>query len=222
MCQRLVGPLVGSDDHGRAKTCALALSHFLGKDIVSVEEIIRQYRACSTSDSCDESPTDQACLESLLCNLLKWMGRADFGSIAGQLISRLLDGAQDIDTAQSEDGSPKDTPLWADVLERATRDLNIDVATLRVHLLPMLLKRGASDYYRFMNSLGLREWLGVTRPENKLREYTQEALLCASLQAAKALDMVREFSQVDIVVEGGVLYIPTRSVAGLLQRTSPT
>ena len=214
----LIGPLLNTDDHSRAKTCALALAHFLGKGVISIDNVIQQYRAFLEAAPKASRLSDEECLENLLCHLFSWMGRADFGSIVGQLVSNILDKVDDPGQYQHSASEPAGSPIWTSALKRATSDQSIDVATLRVHLLPMLFKRGSDDYCAFLKTIGLQ----TISSTGEAKDHSTFDLLCASLQAGSALGMLMESDGREICFDEGVVHVPTRQIARLLQRTSPT
>ncbi|KAK4898386.1 hypothetical protein LTR27_003982 [Elasticomyces elasticus] len=219
-CIKLLEPLVAGHDHGRAKICALAMTHFVSKGVFTVDHVVRQHTLILPSSGKLDEVVNHADLEGVLYVLFQWVGRADFGSTIGQLVSVLLDGVQESTQIQQSDG----LPLWAFPLRRALQADSIDVATLRAHLLPTLLKRSSSDYFHFLTSIGFRSFFDLEEVHGAEHTGTaaQTQLLCASVQVGKDSGMLCETEVRYMYQEDGVVYLPIRNIAHLLHRESST
>ncbi|KAK5726895.1 hypothetical protein LTR15_002785 [Elasticomyces elasticus] len=219
-CTKLLEALVAGHDHGRAKICALAMTHFVSKGLFTVDDVVRQHTLVLLLNEKLDDKVEHADLEGVLYVLFQWVGRADFGSTIGQLVSVLLDGVQESTQVQQND----EPPLWASPLRRALQADSIDVATLRAHLLPTLLKRSSSDYFHFLESIGFRSFFDldqIQRAEHTITA-TQTQLLCASVQVGKDSGMLCETEARCMYQENGVVYLPIRNIAQLLHRESST
>ncbi|KAK3638572.1 hypothetical protein LTR22_017756 [Elasticomyces elasticus] len=219
-CVKLLEPLVAGHDHGRAKICALAMTHFVSKGVFTVDDVVHQHTLVLPSSEKLDEVVNHADLGGVLYVLFQWVGRADFGSTIGQLVSVLLDGVQESTLVQQSEG----LPLWASPLRRALQADSIDVATLRAHLLPTLLKRSSSDYFQFLDSIGFRSYFNLDRIDGveHIATATQTQLLCASVQVGKDSGMLRETEARCMYQENGVVYLPIRNIAQLLHRESST
>ncbi|KAK3632475.1 hypothetical protein LTR56_016357 [Elasticomyces elasticus] len=219
-CVKLLEPLVAGHDHGRAKICALAMTHFVSKGVFTVDDVVRRHTLLLPSSGKLDEVVNHADLEGVLYVLFQWVGRADFGSTIGQLVSVLLDGVQESTQVQQSDR----LPLWAPPLRRALQADSIDVATLRAHLLPTLLKRSSSDYFHFLESIGFRSFFNLDRIDEAEHTgtATQTQLLCASVQVGKDSGMLCETQGRYMYQEDGVVYLPIRNIAHLLHRESST
>ncbi|KAK5745012.1 hypothetical protein LTR17_001763 [Elasticomyces elasticus] len=219
-CVKLLEPLVAGHDHGRAKICALAMTHFVSKVVFTVDGVVRQHTLLLPSSGKLDEVANHADLDGVLYVLFQWVGRADFGSTIGQLVSVLLDGVQQSTQVQQSDR----LPLWAPPLRRALQADSIDVATLRAHLLPTLLKRSSSDYFHFLESIGFRSFFNLDEIDEAEHTgtATQTQLLCASVQVGKDSGMLCETEACYMYRENGVVYLPIRNIARLLHRESST
>ncbi|KAK5698320.1 hypothetical protein LTR17_023762 [Elasticomyces elasticus] len=219
-CIKLLEPLVAGHDDGRAKICALAMTHFVSKGLFTVDHVVRQHTLILPLSGKLDEVVNHADLEGVLYVLFQWVGRADFGSTIGQLVSVLLDGVQESTQVQQSHG----LPLWALPLRRALQADSIDVATLRAHLLPTLLKRSSSDYFHFLKSIGFRSFFDLEEVHGAEHTgtATQMQLLCASVQVGKDSGMLCETEARSMYQEDGVVYLPIRNIAHLLQRESST
>ncbi|KAK1057256.1 hypothetical protein LTR74_014307 [Friedmanniomyces endolithicus] len=221
-CRSMVEPLSRGQDDSRVKTCTLALVHFMSTGVVSLDEVMHQYSAVSSTRSTSHEAVGLAGIEALLGELFRWTGKADFGSTVGQLISIILDGAtHEPVSTQDHESSRSDCSLWSSALRRAIQDDSIDLQTLRVHLLPTLFKRSSPDYYIFLQAIGLRGLLHPRQRSTANGDNLQLRLLCASLQAGKDLGILCEAGSGEIFYQDQTVNLPIRGVARLLHHSVP-
>ncbi|KAK0893887.1 hypothetical protein LTR02_012592 [Friedmanniomyces endolithicus] len=221
-CRSMVEPLSRGQDDSRVKTCTLALVHFMSTGVVSLDEVMHQYSAVSSTRSTSHEAVGLAGIEALLGELFRWTGKADFGSTVGQLISIILDGAtHEPVSTQDHESSRSDCSLWSSALRRAIQDDSIDLQTLRVHLLPTLFKRGSPDYYIFLQAIGLRGLLHPRQRSTANGDNLQLRLLCASLQAGKDLGILCETGSGELFYQDQTVNLPIRGVARLLHHSVP-
>lgn len=213
---RLVATLSSNDDHGRAKIAALALGHLLTKDILSLHLVLE---ANSNEDVKAAGFEAQANLESFLLVLLNWMGKGDFGSTIAQVVSAVLDRSELQDAIEVVATRQQGRVSWSAPLQQAVRSNAIEVASLRVHLLPVLFKRSSADYFTFLQTLGL-ERLSSPRSYGSQSQATDSDLLYASLQAGKDIGMLCETANTDLTQQDGVAFLPLRWIGRLLVRRS--
>ncbi|KAF2862354.1 hypothetical protein K470DRAFT_269010 [Piedraia hortae CBS 480.64] len=121
------------DDPGLAKTSVIFLSHFLTKDLITLDDILAHVRST----------------ERLLLILFNWTVRYDFASAMTQLVLAIL--------KRSNEPVEANLPLWAAPLQKAAEEGITDVLGLRAHLLPALFRRNGEDYFRFIRHLHSRK-----------------------------------------------------------------
>lgn len=220
IAQRPVQVLVASDDQERAKTCALAIGHFLTKDVLSLRTVLEVFGKYDAQVGTEQERP----IVRLLLILFKWMGKGDFGSTISQLVSTILDRYQPHEDEHSQpDG--KDGPVWAAALRNAVRSRTIEVTTLRVHLLPVLFKRSSEDFAAFLWTIGLERLSSQQSDTGVDANATQDKddeLLYASLQAGRDLGLLQETDEPDIRQHDGVIFVPIRWFGRLLVRSSRT
>ncbi|KAH9827697.1 putative death-receptor fusion protein (DUF2428) [Teratosphaeria destructans] len=211
----LVYGVVVGKDQGSVKTCAQALSSFLGKDVVSLQALL-DFMPLSASMSCPPG------VDEFLLVLFKWMSRADFGSTIGQLVSTVLDRSNELknDSINSHSATTG-LPIWSSALKASARTGAVDMPSLRVHLLPVLFRRSASEYMAFLYDLGL-ERLGGNRSNSTSspQGLADTELLYASLQTGKDIGFVQEFDGVGLSCEEDVVYVPLYWIGRLLQQAT--
>ncbi|KAK4546587.1 hypothetical protein LTR36_001804 [Oleoguttula mirabilis] len=218
IARSIIGAFYSRSDHGRAKTCALALGHFLSKDVLPLGMVLEAQSSGDFTLSGAEKT-----VESLLQVLFSWMGKGDFGSTIAQVVSAVLDRSQPSDGLDDAESGGIDEPLWMSALQKAVQSSAIEMASLRVHLLPALFKRSSADYFAFLLGLGLERFsVGHRDPsafETAFSE-TSDDLLYASLQAGKDIGLLCEVEDGDLKQQGGVVSLPVRWIGRLLVRSS--
>ncbi|KAK5111618.1 hypothetical protein LTR85_011796 [Meristemomyces frigidus] len=217
---RIVATLNSRDDHGRAKTSALALGHLLTKGVLTIDVVLEAQQEQSAVSAGLKTRTT---LQDFLLILFGWMSKGDFGSTIAQVVSAVLDRSGvlgEVDNADSRGGI---SPLWTSALTEAAKSNAIEMASLRVHLLPVLFKRSSSDYLAFLQALGLVRVSGgqrdVSTSDAALQVYDQD-LLYASLQAGKDIGMLWETTETMLKQQDDIIYLPVRWVGRLLLKSS--
>ncbi|KAF2767248.1 hypothetical protein EJ03DRAFT_376354 [Teratosphaeria nubilosa] len=210
----MYGVVVG-EDQGYVKTCAQALSSFLGKELVTLQALLH-LMPLSASMSCPPGVDD------FLLVLFKWTSKADFSSTIGQLVSAVLDQSNNL-KAESTNSHSATTrlPIWSSALKASARTGAVDVPSLRVHLLPVLFRRSASEYIAFLYDLGI-ERLGGHRSKSMSppQGFSDTELLYASLQTGKDIGFLQEFDGTELSREEDAVYVPLSWIGRLLQAAS--
>jgi hypothetical protein len=211
----LVQEVVAGEDHGQAKTCALALSSFLTRDAVSLDEVLGPVPLPQAAPGETKSG---AKIQQLLLVLFQWMSKGDFSSTLGQLVAAILEEAASGGGSEDASGSAL---VWIAPLRETARLRTVDVAALRVHLLPTLLKRSTSDFFAFLQDLGLdgigsKLHAGTTGHDSQYE--ADDKLLYAALQAGKEMGVLLETEGGQVRQEGSMLHIPIHSIGPLLQQ----
>lgn len=211
----LIMVLKDSDDPGKAKWCALALSNFLTKDILSIHVLLDAFPMQPTEPGLTQT------LEKLLAILFGWLSKGDFGSTIARVVSVMLDQINQHQGKVSE--SNHDTPIWANALREAAGAHGNNVAKLKTHLFPTLFKRDPHEFLTFLEHLNV----GQLRPKQSdgilgslsKSSTTDRELLFASLRAGKEIGMLYETEEDELRVQDSIVHLPIQWINRLLTWT---
>ena len=215
---RLIEGVCNARDHDRTRACLQALTHFLGKEVLGLDDVLSPFRLVFPGNT-------PGSVEELLSILFSCIGRADFGSVVGQAISVVLDKASGEKTL-SNDRSVLDStsqPLWANPLDDTIRSKRATLDDLRIHLFPTIFKRSLSDYVSFLARHGLDQSIS---PTSKISSSSADCtnvlddVLYAALQTGKELGLVRETMDSEMTQTSSMLFIPVRSIVRLFRQNS--
>ncbi|KAI6822745.1 hypothetical protein KC327_g9365 [Hortaea werneckii] len=212
---RLLEGLAVNNDPGKAKTCALALGHFLGKDVLTLSLILN---ACESYQQRTSVGRKQSKLEYLLYLLFAWLGKGDFGSTIAQVVAAVLDRVVLL-RRNSLDGATHGSRhmAWMPAVRHAAWAHDLHMDDLRVHLLPVLFKRSTLEYLVFLTSLGL----GYLKGAKDIQTHNaDQELLYASLQTGKDLGLLQESSHDQITNLDGTVFLPIKWIGSLLTQNS--
>ncbi|RMY67901.1 hypothetical protein D0863_07485 [Hortaea werneckii] len=212
---RLLEGLAVNNDPGKAKTCALALGHFLGKDVLTLSLVLN---ACEPYQQSTSVGREQSKLEYLLYLLFAWLGKGDFGSTIAQVVAAVLDRVVLL-RRNSLDGATHGSRhmAWMPAVRQAAWAHELHMDDLRVHLLPVLFKRSTLEYLVFLTSLGL----GSPKGTKDIQTHTaDQELLYASLQTGKDLGLLQESSHDTITNLDGIVFLPIKWIGSLLVQNS--
>ncbi|GAB1741817.1 hypothetical protein NU219Hw_g7224t1 [Hortaea werneckii] len=212
---RLLEGLAVNNDPGKAKTCALALGHFLGKDVLTLSLVLN---ACEPYQQATSVGREQSKLEYLLYLLFAWLGKGDFGSTIAQVVAAVLDRVVLL-RRNSLDGATHGSRhmAWMPAVRQAAWAHDLHMDDLRVHLLPVLFKRSTLEYLVFLTSLGLGSPKGTKDIQTHAAD---QELLYASLQTGKDLGLLQESSHDTITNLDGIVFLPIKWIGGLLRQNS--
>ncbi|KAI7318345.1 hypothetical protein KC315_g10090 [Hortaea werneckii] len=212
---RLLEGLAINNDPGKAKTCALALGHFLGRDVLTLSLVLN---ACEPYQQSTSVGRQQSKLEYLLYLLFAWLGKGDFGSTIAQVVAAVLDRVVLL-RRNSLDGATHGSRhmAWMPAVRQAAWAHELHMDDLRVHLLPVLFKRSTLEYLVFLTSLGL----GSPKGTKEIQTHTaDQELLYASLQTGKDLGLLQESSHDTITNLDGIVFLPIKWIGSLLVQNS--
>ncbi|RMY13810.1 hypothetical protein D0868_01798 [Hortaea werneckii] len=212
---RLLEGLAVNNDPWKAKTCALALVHFLGKDVLTLSLVLN---ACEPYQQSTSVGREQSKLEYLLYLLFAWLGKGDFGSTIAQVVAAVLDRVVLL-RRNSLDGATHGSRhmAWMPAVRQAAWAHELHMDDLRVHLLPVLFKRSTLEYLVFLTSLGL----GSPKGTKDIQTHTaDQELLYASLQTGKDLGLLQESSHDTITNLDGIVFLPIKWIGSLLVQNS--
>ncbi|KAI6879686.1 hypothetical protein KC360_g7779 [Hortaea werneckii] len=212
---RLLEGLAINNDPGKAKTCALALGHFLGRDVLTLSLVLN---ACEPYQQSTSVGREQSKLEYLLYLLFAWLGKGDFGSTIAQVVAAVLDRVVLL-RRNSLDGATHGSRhmAWMPAVRQAAWAHELHMDDLRVHLLPVLFKRSTLEYLVFLTSLGL----GSPKGTKDMQTHTaDQELLYASLQTGKDLGLLQESSHDTITNLDGIVFLPIKWIGSLLIQNS--
>jgi len=217
VAETVISHLICSDDHTKAKASAMALGQFLIKDILSLDLVLDMFWR---TRGCRESLNKLQELRELLIVLFRWLGRADFGSTIGHLVAVVLNKHE---SCSEEDHEAHAAPVWSGALKQAHRQAAVDVADLRVHILPVLFRRNVRDFVLFIRDVGFRALVGdddLPDEGSGKHPLPEPELLYASLQTGKDLGLLCEEDERTVMHGDGPVLIPIRAIAGLLSCSS--
>lgn len=208
--QHLLQVLLGSDTQSYARPALTMLAHLLKKDIISLKEL---YASSLLSPSSDET-SFLASVQLLLGASLRWIAKADLGSVIGHLVSVALDK---IFSEPAFNDIVKST-IWGQPLRNFLLQHLDVIDQCRSHVLPILFKSGLKDYFSFLQMVGLYDLSqSSTLPLNGVLGGEAHILL-ASLQVGKELGFVVETMCQEIMLTENALLLPVRMVKRLLQQ----
>jgi hypothetical protein len=215
LASQLVVAVDASDMQRDSKAQLLLLTHFLSKNILTLDIILSHV---SVDDGARSSENK---VETLLSSILQWLTRGDLGSIIGQLTSVVLDN---VDKASSDPSksttltsSEESVPVWSCPLhETLDRDLE-NTEAYRAHIFPVLFKRGLAQYVAFLKQVGFDS--AFSSKQTTCRENDQE-ILYAALQTGKHLGLIEEYTGDEVVLESNRILIPIQFITNLTLSSS--
>ena len=204
----------------RTKSSLLALGQFLGKDIVSLRDVIDSLGNLPSQTDFG-NPTN---VQDVLYVLLQALSSGDLGSIVSQVVSVVLDKAAEEDTRTDQPDTEVVTvtqrqALWVSPLEQLVAADVVPIDDLRHHVFPTLFKRNLQDYVNFLEQLGLRSLeasTSVSASQDARSGPSRSELLYAALEVGKALGLVRETSDSHISRTRDALLLPVSWIDNLL------
>ena len=209
LASQLVVAVKASDMQRDSKAQLLLFTHFLSKNILTLDTILSHVTVTDGVQVSDNK------VEGLLSSILQWLTRGDLGSIIGQLTSVVLDNVDQASVDSSKNTTLDDghsVPVWSRPLhETLDRDLE-NTEAYRAHIFPVLFKRGLPQYVAFLKQVGFDAMF--SSKHTAYRENDQE-ILYAALQAGKHLGLIEEFAGDEVVLESNRILIPIRFISNL-------
>lgn len=200
----------------RTKACLQALVHFLSKDVLTLDVVLR----CPVAGHPTLLGLDIAeRMQHYLFNILQLACNGELGSLVGQLITVSLDRHEMVLTANHDDISSNKAiratdPVWRKPLSNLVELNTVEIDDLRLYVFPVLFKRNFSDYRSFLESTGLERLLAGPQPESV--EVRDGELLYAAIQSGKELGLLYEIDDSDITYTESYMLIPVHHIARLL------
>lgn len=226
MLESLVQHVGTPSENAPTRPAMQALSHWLSKNIVSVDELCDVFGRHSNGRDSQVSSS----VPDVLAIVLRLAPYEDFASSAGSLAALILQKTRP--TSQSP------TPLafgthhassWSstvlDILKQKPQALEV----LRLYVFPEIFQQDRPSFVAFVDQLGIRSTLGKDQfSEASLPLSTsqcEEVLFCAlsvgsKLGLVKVADVGQNTETVGLFFEKDVLCIPDVLLGDLLLRTS--
>ncbi|KAF2481654.1 putative death-receptor fusion protein-domain-containing protein [Neohortaea acidophila] len=221
---RLVRSIASDENPARVKACLQVLAHFLAKDVFPLDEVLLCWSKMRYGS---RTIGAVSVMHDLILVLLAWVGKADFGSVVGHVISVLLDkiDANRHATQQSKmltRITQNNQPLWVKPLDEVFMSGVVGIDELRIHILPILFRRGLSGYTALLASHGLQQLeceFGI-REDPESSRAPEDDLLYAALQVGKELGMLHETEDSCVSRTSSEILLPVRWIRRLLTHSS--
>lgn len=194
---RLVDVLFQEDDTSRVKPALSALSHFIQKDVISVDDVIIMFERWSADKArpLQLFPPSGSTFKTFLYGIMNWVNHQDTTPAAGNAVCIILEHARRQHAMHLTSSTSDALPVWVDPLESIIRRNPDAMLNFKSHVFPDLFKPILTDYLRFLEHLHLDDHIklkpsakGASRPSDDL----EASLLFTSLQVGKDMGFVQE------------------------------
>jgi hypothetical protein len=188
--------LLSQSDHVKVKPAFQILSVFFSKKVISLEIFTSRLRIFMSDDlSQDVAPkSDRAILQDFAQKLLNWIRFLDAAPAAGQTFCILIKAfARSEKQVSSATGALALEAFWVEPLISSFTMFPDATANFRHHLLPELFTPDIPEYVKFLEKLGLDQWLATGDRSGCNTSRTN--LLYTSLQVGKETGIVLDASK---------------------------
>ncbi|KAB2578407.1 Uncharacterized protein DBV05_g3058 [Lasiodiplodia theobromae] len=221
---RLFDVLFQEDDTSKVKPALIALSHFVQKDVVTVDYTITTFEQWATSKgkSLQLFPAPGSVSKTFLHGIMNWANHQDTTPAAGNAICIILDHGRRQQAVHLAKDNANSRPIWVEPLESTIRRNPDAMQNFKSHVFPDLFKPILTDYLRFLEHLHLDDHIRL-RPStdggSKPSDDFEASLLFTSLQVGKDMGFVQEVDHrisKKIEIRDGIVLIPDRLLGRLL------
>ncbi|EKG10898.1 Armadillo-like helical [Macrophomina phaseolina MS6] len=221
---RLFDVLFQEDDTSRVKPALSALSHFIQKDVLSVDEMITMFEQWDAHRGQPRHSLSASGVVSktFLCGVMNWANHQDTTPAAGNAVCVILEHARRQQAKHFTNSTPDSLPIWVEPLETIIRRNPDAMLNFKSHVFPDLFKPVLTDYLKFLEHLHLDDHVKLkpsaedsSRPSDELETY----LLFTSLQVGKDMGFVQEVDHhisKSIEIRDGIVLIPDSLLGRLL------
>ncbi|OMP83498.1 hypothetical protein BK809_0004879, partial [Diplodia seriata] len=219
---RLFDVLFQEDDTSKVKPALIALSHFVQKDVITVDYTIAAFErwATATGKSLQQFPAPGSVPKTFLHGIMSWANHQDTTPTAGNAVCAIMEHGRRQQAAHFAKDNANSPPIWVEPLESTIRRNPDAMLNFKSHVFPDLFKPILTDYLRFLEHLHLDDHVRL-RPSTDVKpsDDFEASLLFTSLQVGKDMGFVQEVDHrvsKKIEIRGGVVLIPDRLLGRLL------
>ncbi|OJD36189.1 heat repeat protein [Diplodia corticola] len=221
---RLFDVLFQEDDTSKVKPALIALSHFVQKDVITVDYTIAAFEQWSAvrGKSLQLFPGPGSVPKTFLYGIMSWANHQDTTPTAGNAVCTIMDHGRRQQAAHFAQDDANSPPIWVDPLESTIRRNPDAMLNFKSHVFPDLFRPILTDYLRFLEHLHLDNHIRLKpSPDgaSKSSDDLEASLLFTSLQVGKDMGFVQEVDHrisKKIEIRGGVVLIPDRLLGRLL------
>ncbi|KAF2015270.1 HEAT repeat protein-like protein [Aaosphaeria arxii CBS 175.79] len=219
-------------DRVKVKPALQGLSHFLSKDVVTLERLNHLYGRLA-----EEAPgKTSSSTQSLLRKLLTWTVHHDTALSAGHLIRNFLIHVRK-SSSDTESTTPEGSvrPLWIQPVVEMLRQWPDRMQEFKTHVFPHCFLPYVDEYARFLSYLHFKDHLGVNEDlpdslelyashETGLEGAEEFKILLATIQTGKELGIVKDIDFrhcAAIELHADAIHIPDNLFAVWLSNPEP-
>lgn len=193
ICQR--------QDRTTVKPALQGLAHFLLKDFVSIEQLVRLHGDLLKSSTGEQSESSTA--RTLFKAFLAWVVHHDTSLSAGHLVKNFLLQARRLPNYATLTDDAGISPLWIEPVVQTLQDWPDRIQELRTHVFPHCFLPNIDEYLRFLSYLHFDKHVRSKGPlPEQLRTYShlfngllgseEFKILLAAIGSGKELTIVRD------------------------------
>ncbi|KAL1643907.1 hypothetical protein SLS58_004581 [Diplodia intermedia] len=219
---RLFDVLFQEDDSSKVKPALIALSHFVQRDVITVDYTITAFEqwATATGKSLQQFPAPGNIPKTFLHGIMSWANHQDTTPTAGNAVCAIMEHGRRQQAAHFAKDNANSPPIWVEPLESTIRRNPDAMLNFKSHVFPDLFKPILTDYLRFLEHLHLDDHIRL-KPSTDVKpsDDFEASLLFTSLQVGKDMGFVQEVDHrvsKKIEIRGGVVLIPDRLLGRLL------
>ncbi|KKY23312.1 putative heat repeat protein [Diplodia seriata] len=219
---RLFDVLFQEDDTSKVKPALIALSHFVQKDVITVDYTITAFEqwASATGKSLQQFPAPGSVPKTFLHGIMSWANHQDTTPTAGNAVCAIMEHGRRQKAAHFSKDNANSPPIWVEPLESTIRRNPDAMLNFKNHVFPDLFKPILTGYLRFLEHLHLDDHIRL-KPSADVKPLDdfEASLLFTSLQVGKDMGFVQEVDHrvsKKIEIRDGVVLIPDRLLGRLL------
>lgn len=188
-------------DRIKVKPALQGLAHFLLKDVIKIEHLVKIYNELLEPPSGHQDVLPG--LQEVFKSFLGWVVHHDTALSAGHLIKNFLLQARRLPQYSSPPGSPPILPLWVEPVVQTLRDWSDRTQEFKTHVFPHCFLPHIDEYMYFLSYLHFDEHVkpkGQLPEELRIFEGHQNGLenleefkvLLAAIATGKELTILRD------------------------------
>lgn len=194
---RLLDVLFQEDDTSKVKPALSALSYFVQKDAIAVDDVITMFEQWSAriGKSLQPFPRPASVAKTFLYGIMNWANHQDTAPVAGSAVCAILEHGRRQQAKHLANGEADSLPIWVEPLQSTVRRNPDAMQNFRSHVFPDLFRPVLTDYLRFLEHLHLDDHIRLKPSSNdtsKPSDDLEASLLFTCLQVGKDMGFVQE------------------------------
>ena len=209
----LLAGIRNEDDHGLTKSCLQALALFLGRHVLSLDILTETLIDGSAETKYNAT---HSTIGDLLFTLFNWVGRCDFASTIGHVVSIVLNQYDQT----KPDAKDSAFPVWMEPLEKAVRSNDVPFDDFRIQIMPVVFNRSLRDYTSFLYRHGLQQLVEGSDCKcftSELHRSGDMELLLAALMTGKEQGLLYETEGSTVFQGRDSILLPLRCIERLIR-----